>query len=201
MRRPDRGTLRAAGFVALLVTVFLTVNTSVAYAANSASAQGGLLSPLELDTSEGTSLKGYELGAQGGSVFSLTSNWQAMILSGLFTVVRVFVGLACWAIEVAYRFPLLKLLTKPAQRLSEIYTQTVVDDLGLKSMLLAWAFVFGLVLVVRGKHAKGFGEIALTLVIGALAASVFITPNFLLGKEGPIQQAQSAAADVAQKTV
>ncbi|WP_405655532.1 hypothetical protein OG581_42045 [Streptomyces sp. NBC_01386] len=201
MRRPDRGTLRAAGFVALLVTVFLTVNTSVAYAANSASAQGGLLSPLELDTSEGTSLKGYELGAQGGSVFSLTSNWQAMILSGLFTVVRVFVGLACWAIEVAYRFPLLKVLTKPAQRLSEIYTETVVDDLGLKSMLLAWAFVFGLVLVVRGKHAKGFGEIALTLVIGALAASVFITPNFLLGKEGPIQQAQSAAADVAQKTV
>ncbi|MFF1566903.1 hypothetical protein ACFVY1_25835 [Streptomyces sp. NPDC058293] len=201
MRRPDRGTLRAAGFVALLVTVFLTVNTSVAYAATSASAQGGLLSPLELDTSEGVSLKGYELGAQGGSVFSLTSNWQAMILSGLFTVVRVFVGLACWAIEVAYRFPLLKVLTKPAQRLSEIYTETVVDDLGLKSMLLAWAFVFGLVLVVRGKHAKGFGEIALTLVIGALAASVFITPNFLLGKEGPIQQAQSAAADVAQKTV
>ncbi|MFD0067373.1 hypothetical protein [Streptomyces sp. NPDC056690] len=201
MRRPDRGTLRAAGFIALLVTVFLTVNTSVAYAATSASAQGGLLSPLELDTSEGVSLKGYELGAQGGSIFSLTSNWQAMILSGLFTVVRVFVGLACWAIEVAYRFPLLKVLTKPAQRLSEIYTETVVDDLGLKSMLLAWAFVFGLVLVVRGKHAKGFGEIALTLVIGALAASVFITPNFLLGREGPIQQAQSAAADVAQKTV
>ncbi|MFD7205965.1 hypothetical protein [Streptomyces sp. NPDC059893] len=201
MRRPDRGTLRAAGFIALLVTVFLTVNTSVAYAATSASAQGGLLSPLELDTSEGVSLKGYELGAQGGSIFSLTSTWQAMILSGLFTVVRVFVGLACWAIEVAYRFPLLKVLTKPAQRLSEIYTETVVDDLGLKSMLLAWAFVFGLVLVVRGKHAKGFGEIALTLVIGALAASVFITPNFLLGKEGPIQQAQSAAADVAQTTV
>ena len=201
MRRPDRGTLRAAGFTALLVTVFLTVNTSVAYAADSASGEGGLLSPLELDTSEGVSLKGYELGAQGGSVFSLASNWQAMILSGLFTVVRVLVGLACWAIEVAYRFPLLKLLTKPAQHLSEIYTETVVDDLGLKSMLLAWAFVFGLVLLVRGKHAKGIGEIALTLVIGAVAASVFVTPNFLLGKDGPILQTQSAAADVAQKTV
>ncbi|MFF1400699.1 hypothetical protein ACFVZD_44080 [Streptomyces sp. NPDC058287] len=201
MRRPDRATLRAAGFIALLVTVFLTVNTSVAYAANSASGQGGLLSPLELNTSEGVSLKGYELGAQGGSIFSLTSNWQAMILSGLFTVVRVFVGLACWAIEVAYRFPLLKLLAKPAQHLSDIYTETVVSDLGLKSLLLAWAFVFGLVLVVRGKHAKGFGEIALTLVIGAVAASVFTTPNFLLGKDGPILQAQSAAAEVAHNTV
>ncbi|MFB7198276.1 hypothetical protein [Streptomyces sp. NPDC056240] len=114
MRRPDRGTLRAAGFIALLVTVFLTVNTSVAYAATSASAQGGLLS-------------------LGGPAW-----------------------LRWYPAFPRTRFPLLKLLTKPAQRPSEVYTETVVDDLGLKSMLLAWAFVFGLVLVVRGKHAKGW---------------------------------------------
>lgn len=201
MWRPDRGTLHAAGFTALLVTVFLTVNTAVAYGADTAGSGGGLLSPLEVTTSEGASIKGYELGSQGGSLLAFTSQATSMIMSGLFTVVRVMVGLACWAIDVAYRFPLLKLLTKPAQRLSEIYEHVVVDELGLKGMLLAWAFVFGLVLVVRGKHAKGFGEIALTLVIGALAASTFVTPTFLLGKEGPIQQAQSAAVEVAQTTV
>ncbi|MYT68343.1 MULTISPECIES: hypothetical protein [unclassified Streptomyces] len=200
MRRPDRGTLRAAAFTALLVTVFLTVNTSVAQAADGTTG-GGLLSPLELDTSEGVSLKGYELGSQGGSVLDFTSQVTSMIMSGLFTVVRVLVGLACWAVEVAYRFPLLKLLARPAQRLSEVYEDVVVDSLGLKGLLLAWAFVFGLVMVVRGKHAKGFGEIGLTLVIGAFAASVFVTPTFLLGKDGPILQAQSAAAEVAQKTV
>ncbi|MCQ4214752.1 hypothetical protein, partial [Streptomyces longispororuber] len=207
MRGPDRGTLRAAGFTFLLVGVFLTVNTSVAHAADSATGTGtgtgtgGLLSPLELPTSEGASLEGYQLGAQGGSVFGFVSNLQAAVLGGLFTVVQVLVGLACWAIEVAYRFPLLKLLAQPAQRLSEVYTDIVVEDLGLKAMLLAWAFVFGLVLVMRGKRSRGFGEIALTLVLGALAASVFITPAFLLGKEGPVLQAQSAAAEVAQKTV
>ncbi|MFI7008864.1 hypothetical protein [Streptomyces sp. NPDC050145] len=201
MRRPDRGTLRAAAFTTLLVIVFLTVNTSVAQAADSATGSGGLLSPLQLNTSEGVSLEGYELGAQSGSVFAFPGNMQVAVLGGLFTVVQALAGLACWAIEVAYRFPLLKLLTKPAQHLSEAYTEAVVDDLGLKAALLAWAFVFGLVLVMRGKYVKGFGEIFLTLVIGALAASVFVTPNFLLGKEGPVLQAQSAAADVAQLTV
>ncbi|MFE6955500.1 hypothetical protein [Streptomyces sp. NPDC057696] len=201
MWRPDRGTLRAVGFTALLVSVFLTVNTSVAYAAGTSGGGGGLLSPLELDTSEGVSIKGYELGSQSGSVLSYSSQSQAMIMEGLFTVLRVLVGLGCWAIEVAYRFPLLKLLAKPAQHLSDVYTDTVVDGLGLKRLLLAWAFVFGLVMLVRGRHAKGFGEITLTLVIGALAASVFVTPSFLLGRDGPILQTQSAAAEVAQKTV
>ncbi|NEB75967.1 hypothetical protein G3I40_12145, partial [Streptomyces sp. SID14478] len=193
--------MRAVGFTALLVTVFLTVNTSVAYGASSQDAQNGLLSPLEVTTSEGASVKGYELGAQSSSVLSIAQNTQVLAMSGLFTVVRVGVGLACWAIDVAYRFPLLKLLARPAQRLSDVYTDAVVNQLDLKSTLLAWAFVFGLVMVVRGKHARGWGEIALTLVIGAVAASVFVTPNFLLGKDGPVLQAQSAAADIAQKTV
>ncbi|MGP3777045.1 hypothetical protein ACTWJ8_40055 (plasmid) [Streptomyces sp. SDT5-1] len=200
MRRLDRGTLRSAAFVLLLLCVFLTVNTSVAYGATSSSG-GGLLSPLELSTSEGVSLKGYTLGSQPDSAFSLPAAVQGMVMSGLFTVVQVLVGLACWAIEVAYRFPLLKILTEPAQHLSDVYTDIVVDDLGLKALLLTLAFAFGLLLLVRGKAAKGLGEIALTLVIGALAASVFVTPNFLLGKDGPLRQAQSAATEVAQKTV
>ncbi|MER5951205.1 hypothetical protein ABT127_34725 [Streptomyces sp. NPDC001904] len=201
MRGLDRGTLRAAGFTAVVLTVFLTVNTSVAYGADGAGSNGGLLTPLEVTTSEGVSIKGYELGSQGGSVLAVTSQFTSMVMGGLFTMVRVLVGLSCWAVEVAYRFPLLNLLSRPAQRLSEVYEDVVVDALGLKGVLLAWAFVFGLVMVVRGKHAKGFGEIALTLVIGALAASTFVTPTFLLGKDGPILQAQSAAAEVAQKTV
>jgi hypothetical protein len=200
MRRPDRGTLRAAGFTALMVTVFLTVNTSVAQAATG-SGGGGLLEPLEIDTSEGVPLTGYELGARGGGLFDGISNFQAGVIGGMFTMARVGIGLVCWVIEMAYRFPLLKILTKPAQRLSDVYTGMLVDTLGLKGMLLSWAFVFGLVLVMRGKYARGFGEIALTLVIGALSASVFVTPNFLLGKEGPLLQAQSAAADVAQQTI
>ncbi|MDG4857049.1 hypothetical protein P8605_02550, partial [Streptomyces sp. T-3] len=200
MWRPDRGTLRAAGFTGLITVVFLVVNTSVAYAAESGSG-GDLLSPLNIHSSEGVPINGYELTADGGSLLSFSSQACAMAMSGLFTVIQVAVGLACWAIEFAFRFPLIKLLADPAQKASDAYNHAIVDTLGLKGLLLGWAFVFGLILFVRGKIGKGLGEIGLTLVIAAFAASIFIRPDYLLSADGPLAQTQQAAAEVAQASI
>ncbi|MEV6796402.1 hypothetical protein AB0M87_31425 [Streptomyces sp. NPDC051320] len=200
MRRPDRGTLRAAGFVVLLAGVFLTVNTQVAYAASEAGGND-LMAPLNVDSSEGVPIEGYELNAQGGSVFSLKSNAYTFVMSGLFTFVRVLVGLACWALEFAFRLPVLHLLAGPGQKASDAYNHAVVDTLGLKGLLLAWAFVFGLILFMRGKVSKGLGEIALTLLIAAFAASAFVRPDYLLASNGPLAQTEQAAAEVSQQTV
>ncbi|MEW1568839.1 hypothetical protein AB0454_38480 [Streptomyces sp. NPDC093509] len=198
MRRLDRGSLRAALFTVGIACVFLLVNSQVAYAADGGE---GLLSPLNVDSSEGVPIDGYELSAQGGSVFSLKSNAYAFIMSGLFTLIRLVVGLSCWAIEFAFRFPLIKLLAAPAQKAADSYNHAVVDTLGLKGLLLAWAFGFGLVLFVRGKIGKGLGEIVLTLLIAAFAASAFVRPDYLLSQDGPLAQSQQAAAEVAQATV
>ncbi|MFE9558446.1 hypothetical protein ACFYMW_36450 [Streptomyces sp. NPDC006692] len=199
MRCLDRGRLRAIGFTVFIAVVFLLVNAQVARAA--ADSGSGLLSPLNITSSEGVPIDGYELSAEGGSVFSFKSNAYAFIMSGLFTLLRLVVGLACWAIEFAFRFPLLKMLTDPAQKAADAYNHAVVDSLGLKGLLLAWAFVFGLILFVRGKAGKGLGEIALTLVIGALAASAFVRPDYLLSQNGPLAQTDQAAAEVARDTV
>ncbi|MET9122195.1 hypothetical protein [Streptomyces sp. NPDC004528] len=199
MRRPDRGTLRAAGFTVLVAGVFLLVNAQVAAAADGSS--GGMLAPLNVTSSEGVPIDGYELSSQGGSLFSFKSQAYAFIISGLFTLIRLVVGLSCWAIDFAFRFPLIKLLAEPAQKASDSYNHAVVDVLGLKGLLLAWAFVFGLIMFVRGKAGKGLGEIALTLVIAGFAASVFVRPDYLLATHGPLAQTQQAAAEVAQATV
>lgn len=201
VRSFDRGTLRSAGFVCLLVFVFLAVNTSVAQAATAGGADSAdLLSPLNIDSSEGVPLKGYELNANAGSIISLKSQMLTFVLGGLFTIVRILVGLACWAVEFAFRFPLLRMLAGPAQTVSNAYENSVVDTLGLKGLLLGWAFVFGLVTFVRGKVGKGLGEIVLTLVIAAFAASAFVRPDYLLAANGPLAATQQAAADVAQLT-
>ncbi|MFD7163625.1 hypothetical protein [Streptomyces violascens] len=194
----DRGRLRAIGFTVFLTVVFLLVNAQVAHAAETS---GDMLSPLNITSSEGVPIDGYELSAQGGSVFSFKSNAYAWVMDGLFTLLRLVVGLACWAIEFAFRFPLLKMLVDPAQKAADAYNHAVVDSLGLKGLLLAWAFVFGLILFVRGKAGKGLGEIALTLVIGALAASAFVRPDYLLSQNGPLAQTEQAAAEVARDTV
>ncbi|MEU8795424.1 hypothetical protein [Streptomyces sp. NPDC048643] len=202
MRCPERGTLRSAAFVLLLATVFVVVNSQVVYAAGtSSSVSGDLLAPLNITSSEGVPINGYELNASGGSILAFKSQALAFALSGLFTLIRLLVGLAGWAIELAFRFPLLKILTRPAQTVADSYNTVVVDALGLKGLLLAWAFVFAGFMIVRGKVGRGLGEIFLTLLIAAFAASAFVRPDYLLSQDGPLAQGQQVAAEVAQQSV
>ncbi|MET7608447.1 hypothetical protein ABZS96_39865 [Streptomyces avermitilis] len=201
MFRPDRGTLRSAGFVLLLTGVFVMVNSQVVYAAGSNSETGDLLAPLNITSSEGVPINGYELNAEGGSIVAFKTQALAFALSGLFTLIRMLVGLAGWAIEVAFRFPLLKILSRPAQKAADTYDNVVVDTLGLKGLLLAWAFVFAGFMIVRGRVGRGLGEIFLTLLIAAFAASAFVRPDTLLAQDGPLGQSQQVAAEVAQQSV
>ncbi|MEU5297843.1 hypothetical protein [Streptomyces umbrinus] len=201
MWRPDRGTLRSAGVVVLFSGVFVLVNSQVVYAASNDSETGDLLAPLNIISSEGVAINGYELNSEGGSIVAFKTQALAFALSGLFTLIRLLVGLAGWAIEVALRFPLLKLLTAPAQKVADAYDTVVVDTLGLKGLLLAWGFVFAGFMIVRGRVGRGLGEIFLTLLIGALAASAFVRPDYLLTQDGPLGQSQQVAAEVAQESV
>ncbi|MFE5773186.1 hypothetical protein ACFQ7O_33075 [Streptomyces sp. NPDC056485] len=200
--RIDRGTLRAAGFLALLTVVFLVTNTTVAWAADGNAGDGGsgLLAPFNVVTAEGGHLDAYQLQADGGSSFNVVGQLQVLVMSGLFALARLLVGMCCWLIAFVFRFPLLALLTGPAQHLADAYQTHVVDALGLKGLTLAWGFVFGLVLFMRGKAASGFGHIAATLMIGALAASAFIRPDYLLGRDGPLDVTHQAAIEVASIT-
>ncbi|MFJ3310726.1 hypothetical protein ACIPSA_48860 [Streptomyces sp. NPDC086549] len=201
MRRPERGTLRSAGFVLLLTSVFVMVNAQVVYAASSTSETGDLLAPLNITSSEGVPINGYELDAEGGSIVAFKSQALAFALSGLFTLIRLLVGLAGWAIELAFRFPLLKILTNPAEKVAGVYDHVVVDTLGVKGLLLAWSFVFAGFMLVRGRVGRGLGEIFLTLLIGAFAASAFVRPDYLLSQDGPVGQSEQVAAEVAQQSV
>ncbi|MEV5645065.1 hypothetical protein AB0L67_33815 [Streptomyces flaveolus] len=200
-RRPSRGTLRSAAVTVLLAVVFVMVNSQVVYAAGSNSETGDLLAPLNITSSEGVPIDGYELNAEGGSIVAFKTQALAFALSGLFTLIRLLVGLAGWAIEVAFRFPLLKILTDPAQKAADTYNDVVVEQLGLKGLLLAWAFVFAGFMIVRGRVGRGLGEIFLTLLIAAFAASAFVRPDTLLAEDGPLGQSQQVAVEVAQQSV
>ncbi|WP_330358874.1 hypothetical protein [Streptomyces chartreusis] len=201
MFRPDRATLRSAGTVLLLTGVFVLVNSQVVYAASSNGETGDLLAPLNIYSSEGVPLDSYELNAEGGSIFSFETQSLAFALSGLFALIRLLVGLAGWGIEMAFRFPLLKILLSPAQKVSDAYNHVVVDALGLKGLLLAWAFVFTGFMIVRGRVGRGLGEMFLTLLIAAFAASAFVRPDYLLTQDGPLGQTQEVAAVVAQESI
>ncbi|WP_330334786.1 hypothetical protein OHS33_36920 [Streptomyces sp. NBC_00536] len=194
--------MRAVAFVLLFTVVFLVTNTVVAAAAdgNADNSGGGLLAPFNVVTAEGARLDAYQVQADDGGMFDVLSQLQVLVMSGLFTLARLLVGMCCWMIGFVFRFPVLALLTGPSQHLADAYQTHVVDALGLKGMALEWGFIFGLVTFMRGKSGSGFGQIAATLLIGALAASAFVRPDYLLGRGGPLDAIHQAAIEVASIT-
>ncbi|WP_405807707.1 hypothetical protein [Streptomyces sp. NBC_01187] len=153
---------------------------------------GGLLAPWNVKTPEGERLEDYELTGGGDG---LGDSAMRFLLSGVFALARTLVGACCWLVDWAYRFPIVDKLASPAQQVSDAYRDRIVEPLGLVPLFLAWAFVFGLVLAMRGRVGQGAGEILLTLLICAISASTLVRPDYLLGYEGPVQQVQRAALE------
>ncbi|MEV6699229.1 hypothetical protein AB0M68_18920 [Streptomyces sp. NPDC051453] len=196
MKSPQSSRWTTAGTVAALTVLLIAASSAPSFAADGGSS-GGLLDPLNVKTPEGVPVNRYELTSGGDGPIDSALQF---CLSGIFTLARTVTGFACWLIDWAYRFPILDKLAGPAQTISDAYQDNIVGPLGLAGIFLAWAFVFGLVLVMRGRVARGAGEILLTLLIAALAATTLVRPAMLLGYDGPIQQTQRAALEAASIT-
>ncbi|MGW2748442.1 hypothetical protein [Streptomyces sp. NPDC001450] len=195
MKPTTRTCWRATGTVVALTVLLTAISSTPSFAADSSS--GGLLDPLNVNTPEGLPIDRYELTAdEDGPIDTVLK----FCLSGIFALSRTTVGFSCWLINWAYKFPVLNKLNGPAQQLSDTYQVKIIGPLGLAGLFLSWAFVFGLVLIMRGRVARGIGEITLTLLIGALAATSVVRPAMLLGYNGPIQQVQRAALEAATIT-
>ncbi|MFI9213926.1 hypothetical protein ACIGW7_38080 [Streptomyces sp. NPDC053253] len=210
---------RRAATAATITLLLWAAGTTIAYAAESPDS-GGLLGPLNVQSSEGAPLNRYELDpavtlpetaghppadpsivgvatTPGDGVMDAVRRFLA---SGLFALARTVTGFACWLIDWVYRFPVMDKLSSPAQKLSDAYESQIIGPLGLAGLLLAWAFVFGLVTAMRGRVARGAGEILLTLLIAGFSATAVVQPAMILGYDGPIQQTQRAALEAATLT-
>ncbi|MGA5873974.1 hypothetical protein [Streptomyces cinereoruber] len=210
---------RRALTVTTATLLLWAASATLAYAADSPDS-GGLLGPLNVQTSEGATLDRYELdpvpappegdqtGGTGPTIVGVATTPASgvvdMVLqflaSGLFALARTVTGFACWLIDWVYRFPIMDKLASPTQKLSDAYESQIIGPLGLAGLCLSWAFVFGLVTVMRGRFARGVGEMLLTLLIAGISATAVVQPAMFLGYEGPIQQTQRAALEAATIT-
>lgn len=197
-------TGRRAGVVVFVTVLLTAVGTATASAADGhavtlADAQGGgLLGPFtSIKTSDGLPVSSYELSGGG---YGLADTSMRFLMGGLFALARTVTGFACWIVDWVYQFPVISSLSSTAQHIADAYQQHIVTPLGLAGVFTAWAFAFGLYMVARGRAARGFGEIILTLLIAALAATSLVRPDVVLGHDGPLQQVQRAALEVARIT-
>ncbi|MGW5002513.1 hypothetical protein ACWEP8_33190 [Streptomyces hydrogenans] len=201
----------------IVIAAALTLWAAGAGIAAAADPNGGsVLGPLYVNSSEGVPLDHYELDPleQAQEVLqdapedqdpaylgTSTAGFGAMIRnflsSGTFALSRTVTGFACWVIDQVYHFPIIDRLAGPAERVSASYEQNIIGPLGIAGAALAWAFVFGLILVMRGRVARGAGELLLSLLISAVTATTLVQPAVFLGYEGPVQQTQRAALEAA----
>ncbi|MFH8627524.1 hypothetical protein ACH4A8_37515 [Streptomyces vietnamensis] len=212
-------THHRAVVVTVVALLLWAAGEGIAAAADPAGEGGdGILGPLNVTSSEGVPIDRYELDpmeqhqeAQGGpedqgagvvapSMDSVGGIVRNFLASGLFALSRTATGFACWLIDQVYDFPIIEKLTGPAQHISDAYERDIIGPLGLAGITLAWAFVFGLVMIMRGRVARGAGELLLSLLISAVTATTLVQPAVLLGYEGPVQQSQRAALEAATIT-
>jgi hypothetical protein len=200
--RPARPGRRQVGTVTVTVLLFLVTSMQVASAAapGTAAGGGGFLGPFNVASAEGFPLDHYSLVSDPGGVTSFQQEAQSYLMSGLFSLVRVIVGLECWLIHWAYGFPLVQSVATAAQQLSDAYRTDVIAPLQLPGMLLAWAVVVCAVMILRGKTGRGFGELCLTFTIVAVASSALLRPDVILGSGGLLDQTHQASLEVAAIT-
>jgi len=194
---PGRRTvLMTAGMTFL----FLLAGASAASAADGGGERGGILAPLNVISSEGVPLDNYDLKSEYGGTTDIRSHVCNLLLGAGFALVRMLVGLVCWAVKWVFNFPIVSTLVETANHLHYDFFQLMANDLSLWGLFLAAGMAFGLILVMRGKLGRGFGEIALTLLLATLVSLPALTPRSVLGPEGPLAQSQQAAHEVGQMT-
>ena len=191
---PGRRTvLLTAGMTFL----FLLAGASAAEAADG-SERGGILAPLNVLSSEGVPLDNYDLKSENGGTTDIRSHVCNLLLGAGFALVRMAVGLMCWVCQWIWNFPIVSTLISTADKLNSKFFEVTANELSLYALFLAAGSAFGCILMMRGKIARGAGEMVVTLLLSTLVLMPALTPHSVLGEQGPLMQTQQAAHDVGE---
>ncbi|WP_030272904.1 hypothetical protein [Streptomyces sp. NRRL B-24484] len=185
---------RTAWWTVGMVALFVLAGASVADA-DDGSERGGILAPLNVMSSEGVPLDNYNLDSADGGPTDIRSHICKLLITAIFSMVRLVVGLMCMVLKWVYEFPIVSALVNTADRVGWYLGLNARYDLKLSLLFVTGAFALGVWWIMRGKVAKGAGEILLTLVIGGLMVLPTLTPRAILGPEGPVAQVSAAATE------
>lgn len=145
---------------------------------------GGVLNAFEVTDKKGLPVSAYRIISATGGVTDFSGEIQQLATQFLFELTKWTVAFGCWLISWALSWALASLFLKPAMKLSDaLYNQTIVQ-LGVPGLMMAYSGVVAFWNITFGRTSRGWGEIAASTVIGALAVSTFAAPpQLLLGQQ------------------
>ncbi|MFF1593084.1 hypothetical protein ACFVY0_33940 [Streptomyces sp. NPDC058286] len=145
---------------------------------------GGVLNAFEVTDLQDLPISAYRITSDNGGPINFVGQFQGLVTQGLFEITKWVIAFGCWLISWALSWTLASLFLKPAMKVSDaLYNQTIVQ-LGVPGLLMAYSGVVAFWNITFGNRSRGWGEIAASTVIGALAVSTFAAPpQLLLGQQ------------------
>lgn len=161
----------------------------------------GVLGPLTATDPDGVPLDHYDITADQGAWNEVDRKLLLWFTNGLFSLVRVLIGLVAWLLNWGFQFGPAHIGIEPAQQVADAYQTQVIDRLGLPVFFLTLAAAWCGVMFLRGRKGRGAGELGITLLISALAATLLAQPTqVLLGDHGVLGQTHDTSMAIASIT-
>lgn len=185
-----------------VLTVALVLITPGAAAAEPDQDAEGLLGPFSPDDAYGVPLDQYDITADTGSWQDWDRKLQLWLTNSLMSLNRLIIGACSWLLGWAFEFELAQMIVEPMREIGETYQTEIIDRLGLPGVLLFLGAAWCGIQMMRGRVALGAGELAVTLIISALAATVLARPaDLLLGEDGLLMHTRDTAMALTSVTL
>ncbi|MFI9358651.1 hypothetical protein [Streptomyces lydicus] len=157
-----------------------------------------LLDSFHVTDEHGIPVSAFKVDSESGEWSDWDLKVDEWLTSLLFMCTKWLVAFACWLLAWALGFKLASLLLKPALAVSDSLYNSVLLQMGLPGLFLAfsgtvaaWHFFFG-------DRSRGWGELTASLLISALAVtSLASPPQTLLGPDGAVGKARDLGVAVA----
>jgi TrbL/VirB6 plasmid conjugal transfer protein len=161
----------------------------------------GLLGPLTGADQDGVPLSHYDISGNDENGWDVPATIMLFLTNAFFTFARFLVGAEVWMLNWAFSFGAAKALLGPAATIAAVYQQQVIGCLGLAGTLLTFAAFWCGIMILRGRTSRGAGELAVSVLISALAGTLLASPaSLLLGNGGLLGQTRDTAMSLASIT-
>lgn len=157
-----------------------------------------LLDSFHVTDEHGIPVSAFKVDSESGDWSDWDLKVDEWLTSLLFMCTKWLVAFACWLLTWALGFKLAALLLKPALAVSDSLYNSVLLQLGLPGLFLAFSGTVAAWHLFFGDRSRGWGELTASLLISALAVtSLASPPQTLLGPDGAVGKARDMGVAVA----
>ncbi|MCF3143651.1 hypothetical protein [Streptomyces platensis] len=157
-----------------------------------------LLDSFHVTDEHGIPVSAFKVDSESGDWSDWDLKVDEWLTSLFFMCTKWLIAFACWLLTWALGFKLASLLLKPALAVSDSLYNSVLLQLGLPGLALAFSGTVAAYHFFFGDRSRGWGELTASLLISALAVtSLASPPQTLLGPDGAVGKARDFGVAVA----